>query len=79
MSDDERRRFDDLDTIDEIVRLQQRLALRWGRYAGESVEHLQIGDLSPATWLGAYGRFAAGATDDFLSTMRALSRLRGAW
>jgi hypothetical protein len=79
MSDREERRSEDLSAIDEVVRLQQRLALRWARYAAESVESLQAGKMDAGAWLGAYGRFAADATDDFVATMQAMSRLRGPW
>lgn len=79
MSDHDERNSDDLNAIDEIVRLQQRLALRWGRYTAESIERLQTGDLAAGTWLDAYGRFAASATNDVLSTLREVSKLRGAW
>lgn len=79
MSEHGKRRFEDAAAIDEVVRLQQRLALRWGRHAAESAERFQNGDFSAATWLDAHARFVARATGDWLSMVRALSKVGGAW
>lgn len=79
MKERDERPFDDLDAIDEVVRLQQRVAQRCARYAAESIERLQTGRLDAGDWIGAYGRFASEAADDFFATIRAMSKLRGPW
>ena len=79
MSDRDERRYDELSAIDEVVRLQQRMARRWAGYAAASVERFQTGNVDAGDWLGAYERFASDAIDDFRETMQIMTRLRGPW
>ena len=79
MSEEEERPSGGQSPIDEIVRIQQRMARCWSMYVIGCIDRLQSGNLEPTPWLESYGRYAADTADQISDTVQALFKLRGDW
>jgi hypothetical protein len=77
MSDDEQRSSSGRDPIDEIVRIQQRMARRWSVHVIGCIDRLQCGNLEISPWLESNGRYAADTADQVSDLVQAFFNLAG--
>ena len=75
MSDENRGYPGCRDPIDEIVRLQRRMARRWSLYVVGCIDRLQCGNLEITPWLEAHGRYVADTVDQVSDTVQAFLNL----
>jgi len=67
------------DAIDEIVRIQQRMARRWSLHVIGCIDRLQCGNLEISPWLESNGRYAADTADQVSDLVQAFFKLGGGW
>jgi hypothetical protein len=79
MSDDQQRFPGGRSPIDEIVRIQQRMARRWSLHVVGCIDRLQCGNLEITPWLESNGRYVADTADQVSDLVQAFFNLGGGW